>query len=226
MFDLEQQIKTWRGDLERKKVGDPEVLDELEGHLCEEFDQLRTSELSAEERFQIAVQRIGSPGSLGKEFNRLRRQRFWNFKVVPWSVKALAIWFIFRGVDHLIGMFLVVRSGNLHGYGIILSCLSILQIPLGIGLLRGQDKWRIYGLAWSAFRVVAFLYAKLFYTPFRPLVTPDGHLVSVRGLLFGLPVPLEIADIFVYANMAMLLWGGYVLTKSSVRELFRPAKAA
>ena len=226
MFDLESEIRVWRENLERQKVGDGEILDELESHLREEFDRLRAIDLSDEERFQISAARIGNVNELKKEYRRLRWQRFWNFQNTPLTVKILAAWLIFRGADHLVGMFLILFRGHLRLSGMILLGFLILQIPLGLGLIRGQNKWRIYGLAWSAFRIGAFLYGKLFYTPYRPPIGPDGQPVSVHGLLFGLTIPVIVADIFVYINIAMLLWGCYILAKPSVRNFFRRVNAS
>ena len=225
MFDLESEIQAWRENLARQKVGDGEILDELESHLREEFDRLRAVELSDTARFQFSAATIGNVRELKKEYRRLRWRRFWNLHNTPLTVKILAAWFIFRGADAVLAFPHFVLGGTLTLKPIIMHSLFVLQIPLGIGLLRLRNKWRLYGLVWSAYFLASFSYAKLFVTLYRPVI-PPGMSVVVRGLFFGIHVPLSLADIFVYVNAAVLVWGCYILIQPSARNFFRPANAS
>lgn len=79
MFDIEKAIGEWRRQMLAAGVKDPNVLDELEGHLREEMKRQSGSGESVEQAFANAVQRIGSPVALQNEFAKAskgtRRQR-------------------------------------------------------------------------------------------------------------------------------------------------------
>ncbi|HZV33255.1 MAG TPA: hypothetical protein VFB72_01660 [Verrucomicrobiae bacterium] len=71
MFDLEEAIAKWREDMRGAGMTRPEVLDELEGHLREDYQ--RRLRDGAEERlaFDAAIQKIGRPAALQKEFDKI-----------------------------------------------------------------------------------------------------------------------------------------------------------
>src|SRR5580700_2421074 len=93
MFDLEKAIADWRRQMLAAGVKDPNVLEELEGHLREEMEQQMRTGVSAEQAFGIAVQCIGQPAALRSEFaksiaatgTRLQRWKFvlWRFIGLP-----------------------------------------------------------------------------------------------------------------------------------------------
>jgi hypothetical protein len=70
MFELEQQIKAWRAELERKKIGGPDILDELESHLREEIAALKRSGMDEAGAFENAKSRFGDVESLRREFGK------------------------------------------------------------------------------------------------------------------------------------------------------------
>ena len=83
MFNLEAQIKEWRLSLEKQNVGAEEVLDELESHLREDVDQQMRAGLEAQIAFETAIQRLGQPISLRREFVRAGKgwwSRLWKLK--------------------------------------------------------------------------------------------------------------------------------------------------
>ena len=75
MFDLETAIKNWRAELQRQKVGGPEILDELESHLREEIIAQRKSSCSESDAFAKAVVSIGQAQILRREFGKSRTTR-------------------------------------------------------------------------------------------------------------------------------------------------------
>lgn len=93
MFDLNTATADWRRQMLAAGVKDPNVLEELEGHLCEEMDQQMRTGVSAEQAFGIAVQCIGQPDALQSEFaksiaatgTRLQRLKYvlWRFIGFP-----------------------------------------------------------------------------------------------------------------------------------------------
>lgn len=68
MFDLEQAISEWRGQLASKGLSSPDVLDELESHLRDDIEQQMRSEISEAQAFQNAIHDVGQPTLLKTEF--------------------------------------------------------------------------------------------------------------------------------------------------------------
>ena len=71
MFDLEEAITKWRKAMMASSVSSIEELDELESHLRDEIEEQTRSGISQERAFAIAIERIGEPGALKKEFRKL-----------------------------------------------------------------------------------------------------------------------------------------------------------
>ena len=86
MFDLDQAIAEWRGQM-AGGVKAPEVLDELESHLRDEVEQQELAGSSRERAFEIAVQQIGQAAALEGEFHKAGR---WTGAQVKDAVLALA----------------------------------------------------------------------------------------------------------------------------------------
>src|SRR6185295_17706549 len=71
MFDLEQSIADWRQQMSTRGISDSAVLDELESHLRDDFDQQLHSGLIAPQAFASAVQKIGQAAVLKHEFDKV-----------------------------------------------------------------------------------------------------------------------------------------------------------
>jgi hypothetical protein len=72
MFDLNQAIAEWRRQMAAAGVKAVEVLNELENHLRDDVEQQMRSGTGAQQAFQAAVRRIGSPRALQAEFKKVR----------------------------------------------------------------------------------------------------------------------------------------------------------
>jgi hypothetical protein len=72
MFDLEQSIAEWRRQLAAGGITSSALLDELESHLRDEMERQLLVGATAQDAFAIAVQRIGRPNALKREFDKLR----------------------------------------------------------------------------------------------------------------------------------------------------------
>jgi hypothetical protein len=70
MFDLEKQIAEWRRQLTAAGLKRRDVLDELESHLREDFEQQIRAGTDAQAAFDAAVRRIGQAESLKTEFTK------------------------------------------------------------------------------------------------------------------------------------------------------------
>lgn len=74
---LEKQIDQWRTYVARSETVDEESIEELEGHLREQIDELRGAGLDDDEAFLVSVKRLGSVDGLSREFAREHSGRLW-----------------------------------------------------------------------------------------------------------------------------------------------------
>jgi hypothetical protein len=77
MFDLERAISEWRRQMLAAGIKKPMTLDELESHLREDIHAFVSAGKSADEAFRLAVSRLGGPGPLLTEFNKLKKNPGW-----------------------------------------------------------------------------------------------------------------------------------------------------
>src|SRR4026208_1775548 len=73
MFNLEQSISEWRGQMLSAGVNNPDIVDELESHLREDWARRVQGGESDEQAFERAVQGIGQASSLKHEFAKLKK---------------------------------------------------------------------------------------------------------------------------------------------------------
>lgn len=71
MFNLEQAIGEWRQQMTSGGITEPEVLNELESHLREDFTNQIEAGALAEAAFAAAAQRIGPAAALKNEFQKI-----------------------------------------------------------------------------------------------------------------------------------------------------------
>ncbi len=71
MFDLNEQINKWRGNLAQSQTLGSSDIDELESHLREEIENLMALKLSYEEAFLVATYRLGDMAHLSDEYAKI-----------------------------------------------------------------------------------------------------------------------------------------------------------
>jgi hypothetical protein len=76
MFNLEQSISEWRGQMLSAGVKNSDIVDELESHLREDWARRVESGESEEQAFEGAVQGIGQASSLKHEFEKLSGKKW------------------------------------------------------------------------------------------------------------------------------------------------------
>ena len=76
MFNLEQSISEWRGQMLSAGVKNPDIVDELESHLREDWARRVQSGESEEQAFEGAVQGIGQASLLKHEFAKLSGKKW------------------------------------------------------------------------------------------------------------------------------------------------------
>lgn len=75
MFNLEQSLTEWRRQMLSAGVNNPEILEELENHLREDWAQRVESGASGEQAFELAVNSVGQACVLQREFAKLTRKK-------------------------------------------------------------------------------------------------------------------------------------------------------
>jgi len=73
MFNLTTEIAAWRKSILETETCTENDVDELESHLKEELDQLKTQKLTEQEAFVVAACRIGHPIKIADEFAKVNR---------------------------------------------------------------------------------------------------------------------------------------------------------
>jgi hypothetical protein len=81
MSNLEQKISEWRRQMRSAGIKPPVTLDELENHLREDIGARISAGNSEEKAFHLAVSRVGTPGALRTEFNKLKQPARWPERV-------------------------------------------------------------------------------------------------------------------------------------------------
>ncbi len=76
MFNLEQSLSEWRGQMLSGGVKNPDIVDELESHLREDWARRVQSGESEEQAFEGAVQGVGQASLLKHEFAKLGGKRW------------------------------------------------------------------------------------------------------------------------------------------------------
>ena len=80
-IDMNQLIQKWRSNLEQSEHLNADRIDELESHLRDEIDALKTDLLNSEEKVLVACHRLGSVNTLEKAYRQSRIFDFQNISV-------------------------------------------------------------------------------------------------------------------------------------------------
>lgn len=83
MFELESQVRKWRGHLRSSGSLGEEELEELESHLRDSIDDLSSRGVSTEEAFLVSVRRMGDTEALSNEFSKVSTESLWRQLLVP-----------------------------------------------------------------------------------------------------------------------------------------------
>jgi hypothetical protein len=140
MFDLEKSIAEWRRQMLAAGIQSPVPLEELELHLREEIERQFKSGLHEAKAFHLAIQKIGRPDSLRREFKKsvgfvefLRQHRTSKLHVI-----LGLIWLALNGYG-LWEMGPRAFSG-VHDSAALVSAWIFLSGMVGSALLIGNSK--------------------------------------------------------------------------------------
>jgi putative ABC transport system permease protein len=75
MFDLEKSIHAWKRNLQKQETFEDGMIADLENHLRDIFDALKSEGIPEEEAFREAVARVGESESLAAEYGKVREYK-------------------------------------------------------------------------------------------------------------------------------------------------------
>jgi hypothetical protein len=225
MFDLEKVIADWRQHMLAAGIKAPVPLAELESHLRDHIDRLKAG-LSEEDAFQIAARELGDGKILIKEFSKGKFLRL--IRNNPVVLNILAGWFILSGlnvVSQLVRWMLYsggIGTSFFYRMFFVLEVLFSLQLFVGIGLLLRRELWWYCALGFSVFGIIFAAWSVVGTLIGPQMWNSPGRYFVILGVL----IPMKFMLLTDLLKLGMLSWGIYILTKSSVRNLFRPATAS
>jgi hypothetical protein len=91
MSDVEKQIEQWRAGLAGSETLGNADIRELESHLREEIDHLKSLSLSGDEAFCVARHRLGDAVALDGEFAKLRPHQ-WLIHRLCWAITGVLLY--------------------------------------------------------------------------------------------------------------------------------------
>lgn len=224
MFDLEAKILEWRKQMLSAGIKSPVPLDELECHLRERIDSLKAG-LSEADAFQTAAKELGDGKVLKKEFSK--GKLIWRVRTNPAALNILGAWFILGGMNSLLILaklwrvdFLQDDWAGRYWVSAILALFGF-QLVVGIGLLYRGKFWRHVALVFCGLRIILAIWDVSSKIVGPPGWDSPGHYF----ILMGVPIPMRFQLSVDFLNLCLLLWAIYILTRSSMTNLFRPEAA-
>ena len=164
VFDLNEHIAQWRGALARSETLANSDLDELEGHLREEIQNLRASGLSEEEAFLVARHRLGTTCALAEEYAKVNRAAVFRGHCF-WAAAVLFGYEVARLVGSAASSLAVFLAGAVGIRGYRLTAVEAIVQALSFGaviLILYVIVRRHHTLGESFSRMACSLRGKLF----------------------------------------------------------------
>jgi hypothetical protein len=139
MFDLNQEIAKWRSNLTQSETLSKSDVDELESHLREEIESLKSAKLSDEEAFMIAAHRLGSPEGLADEFAKIGWDSALRYRV-SWMITGILAYLLAMQFSALLQKaFIWLASvkeirGNSLGLGFVVLASNVVLLGVVLSL--------------------------------------------------------------------------------------------
>lgn len=160
MRELDPEIKAWRRAMRAELP--PRTVRELETHLWEHIATLKGEGLPAESAFARAVERLGEPQALGREFATLSVPwvpASWSVRIIVMLIGALAIvgvlWSALRvlaGADKI--LYAAHHVGVGCGYFVVFGMGLVALCALVTGWRQPLERWRRRELRQTLFRMI------------------------------------------------------------------------
>ncbi len=93
MYDLNRSIRNWSSAISQNGACSTDEMQELETHLREQVADLVDVGLSEQEAFSVGVSRIGKPGEVCAEYEKVSPMRLWcrRLFILLWAAPAIGI---------------------------------------------------------------------------------------------------------------------------------------
>ena len=142
MSDVEKRIEQWRAGLAGSELLGGSDVSELENHLREEIEHLKTSGLSDEEAFLVAQHRLGDTAALQDEFAKVSPHRRLANRL-SWMATGVLSYFLILHLSSCVtnaSTVLGYKVGLRNPYLTLLACITHAVAFAGIGALA----WRYF----------------------------------------------------------------------------------
>ena len=179
-FDLNDALRQWREEMATSPAFRAADLDELEGHLRDSIQSLRTRGLSTQEAFRVARSRLGDSDLLDREFGKVNTNQVWLNR---------ALWMVAGFIGIGLVSELAATLGNLLTWGVY-------------GLLpgdTGKPDLRLVG--WLSLTARSVLFVGLMVWAFRSGTRSGGFLQHLA--LWSREHPL-LAGVGVFLGYALV----------------------
>ena len=134
--DLEQQLASWKESVRRAgSVVDDDLL-ELESHLRDSTRQLVNAGLRTDEALLIALRRIGDPGALAAEFQKVGAGRVWTRRLYWMAAGFLGFSIALSAIQALSAIAALVALPEELAMAGLVSIALICYAALSVGVLR------------------------------------------------------------------------------------------
>ena len=134
MFNVDEQIRQWRRELNNAEVCHASDLEELEIHLRDEIKNLGDKGLSNEEAFVVASRRLGDRGSLTHEFAKVNAHALLARRILWICVGVLAAMLIPRmaaTITHAAALGALTWGMTQQGLYILLPTIQTVSLVTG-----------------------------------------------------------------------------------------------
>ena len=144
MFDLESAIQRWKEVLGANESFRTSDVLELESHLRESVTELSQGKLSEHEAFLIAMQRLGQPNELNKEFSKVHGTTAWRKRIL-WMLcgsfiySLCAVWFSALTTLSATGLGLTGMGATMVGATSIFICAIAWVALLGFAFHKSKS---------------------------------------------------------------------------------------
>jgi len=197
MFDLNEQLEAWKQSFDNVEALESADIKELEQHVRDSIEALRSKGLSPEEAFAIAVRRVGDPRPLAAEFKKVNGNHIWAQRAFWMIVGFLALRCVSFAVGAVAGAGQLVAAfagaGAITLNATLVGLTSACWLGIAVGLVQStrdaqggplarlcrMRRWQLIGLA-AIFPVViifvneaSYVYLSTFMT--REEFQPVGY---------------------------------------------------
>ncbi|WP_341215381.1 permease prefix domain 1-containing protein [uncultured Wocania sp.] len=131
-FNLKESIEIWKSELSKKSNMTTDNIEELESHLLDLINDLKSKGLDKEESFLIARKRIGKIDDICLEFDKVNNHFSFINKAIPY-LKGALIYIAFIALSKLLLLYTLILTQKLSLNSTMFKVISaILLVSISI----------------------------------------------------------------------------------------------